>query len=245
MAGHWGKGAQGLRGGRDEGFRMKGTPHHRLLASPAGYPRLTGRMLASRCSGGGGGGGGGAASPQAFGRVPRGELAGAGELPETHVHAPRVGLLPTGGSPSRRWCRGCCGGGGGPGREGGCWPRERHLSRRLARAPARPGGRGGRSTGLLRLFSGAMSVHGPGRTVEGTDSRPRWFLSALCAFAGGGGCGAVSEERGGRSLEGEQPSVGKTQRASTLGNHRSGCGEGVEGVWRGCGGGVEGVLRGC
>ena len=51
-----------------------------------------------------------------------------------------------------------------------------------------------------------MSVHGPGRTVEGTDSRPRWFLSALFVCAGGGGgCGAVSVGRGGRSMERQHP----------------------------------------
>ena len=57
------------------------------------------------------------------------------------------------------------------------------------------GVRGGRSTGQRRLFlKGAMSVHGPGRTGMGPDSRPRWFLVVL--LGGGGGCGAVLLERG-------------------------------------------------
>ena len=77
-----------------------------------------------------------------------------------------------------------------------------------------------------------MSVHGPGRTVEGTDPRPRWFFCALLGGGGGGG-GAVSEGRGGCPVEGELPSTAKTQRASTLGNHRRGRLRGGVGVPKG------------
>ena len=59
------------------------------------------------------GGGGGWTSPQAFARPVRGASVCEGELPGTHVQAPRVGLRSASESPSRRRCCGCCGGGGG------------------------------------------------------------------------------------------------------------------------------------
>ena len=50
------------------------------------------------------------------------------------------------------------------------------------------------------------------------DSRPRWFLVVL--LGGGGGVAELFCGNGGRSEVGEQSTCGKTQRASTLGNHR-------------------------
>ena len=68
-------------------------------------------------------------------------------------------------------------------------------------ADAGPGHRPGQGVGggalnwpTEAVFNGAMSVHGPGRTGMGPDSRPRWFLVVL--LGGGGGCGAVLLERG-------------------------------------------------
>ena len=68
-------------------------------------------------------------------------------------------------------------------------------------ANARPGRRPGQGVegGALdwpteAVFNGAMSVHGPGRTGMGPNSRPRWFLVVLggggglwCCFVGTGG----------------------------------------------------------
>ena len=70
---------------------------------------------------------------------------------------------------------------------------------------------------------GSMSIHGPGRTGVGPDSRPQWFFVVfgpgfvlLWAGGGGGGYGAVSGDDCGRpSRRGEQPPKAKPQAAST------------------------------
>ena len=128
-----------------------GTPHHRFLASPACGQRLTRRLLAA---GQRGGGGGGAASPQFVGC----REGGGGGAPQV-LGVPCMPAAPhqevvggwaaggRGGRPHHRLLAKRSGqGAGGNSRavsawyQGGCWPGERHRSRRGARAPARPGG---------------------------------------------------------------------------------------------------------
>ena len=70
----------------------------------------------------------------------------------------------------------------------------------------------------------------------GPDSCPRWFLVLLL----GGGGAELFCWNGGRSKEGEQPSCGKTQCASTLGNQR-----GEEGRRGERGGGAWGSKKKC
>ena len=141
-------------------------------------------------------GGGGVASPQVVGRAPQWGVDQVGEPAGTHARTPPGGEL----TADRVNATGADAGPGrrlGQGVGGGAlnWPPE-------------------------AVFNGAMLVHGPGHTGMGPDSRPRWFLVVL--LGGGGGVAELFCWNGGRSKEGEQPSCGKTQRASTLGNHCGG-----------------------
>ena len=114
-----------------------GTPHHRFLAS---HPRSWGPARSFMAAGRGGAGRRTTGSWRPLAcrqRLTRrllaaGQRGGGGGRPHHRLLAKRSGQGAGGNSRAvSPWC------------QEDCWPGERHRSRRRARAPARPGGRGG------------------------------------------------------------------------------------------------------